>query len=133
MKMNKVQFMDSLRHKLDDLPTSERDRILFAYSDYLAQQTASGISEAEAVRQLGPPDASGRRRPMPVEGSEFIIECDQVIVAIGQYQDNEFFPDGFTGVSYTESQVLFTSGQAAMFPGGSITGAPKRRASLTVS
>ena len=57
MKMNKVQFMDSLRHKLDDLPTSERDRILFAYSDYLAQQTASGVSEAEAVRRLGPPDA----------------------------------------------------------------------------
>ncbi|MFC4554993.1 ABC transporter substrate-binding protein [Georgenia faecalis] len=31
----------------------------------------------------------------------------------------EFFPDNFTGVSYTESQVLFATGQAAMFPGGS--------------
>jgi len=54
------------------------------------------VAGIEFVRnELGPPDASGRRRPMPVEGSEFIIECDQVIVAIGQYQDNEFFPDGF--------------------------------------
>jgi len=35
--------------------------------------------------ELGEPDASGRRRPVPVEGSEFIIECDQVITAIGQY------------------------------------------------
>jgi formate dehydrogenase major subunit len=35
--------------------------------------------------ELGEPDASGRRRPVPVEASEFIIECDQVITAIGQY------------------------------------------------
>ena len=33
---------------------------------------------------LGEPDASGRRRPVPVDGSEFIIECDTVIPAIGQ-------------------------------------------------
>lgn len=45
--------------------------------------------------ELGPPDASGRRRPQPIEGSEFIIDCDQVIVAIGQYQDNSFFPKDF--------------------------------------
>ena len=35
--------------------------------------------------ELGEPDASGRRRPVPIEGSEFIIECDQVIAAVGQY------------------------------------------------
>ncbi len=35
--------------------------------------------------ELGEPDASGRRRPVPVEGSEFIIECDQIITAIGQF------------------------------------------------
>ncbi len=35
--------------------------------------------------ELGEPDASGRRRPVPVEGSEFVIECDQVVAAIGQY------------------------------------------------
>ena len=35
--------------------------------------------------ELGEPDASGRRRPVPVEGSEFVVECDQVITAIGQY------------------------------------------------
>ena len=32
---------------------------------------------------LGEPDASGRRRPMPIEGDYFDIECDTVIVAIG--------------------------------------------------
>ncbi len=43
--------------------------------------------------ELGPPDDSGRRRPQPIEGSEYIIECDQVIIAIGQYQDNDFLPE----------------------------------------
>jgi formate dehydrogenase major subunit len=35
--------------------------------------------------ELGEPDASGRRRPVPIEGSEVDIEVDQVISAIGQY------------------------------------------------
>jgi glutamate synthase (NADPH) small chain len=33
--------------------------------------------------QLGEPDASGRRSPVPVPGSEFVVECDVVVVAIG--------------------------------------------------
>jgi glutamate synthase (NADPH/NADH) small chain len=33
--------------------------------------------------ELGEPDASGRRRPIPVEGSEFEIEADAVIMALG--------------------------------------------------
>lgn len=33
--------------------------------------------------ELGEPDASGRRRPVPIEGSEFDMEVDTVIVAIG--------------------------------------------------
>ncbi len=37
--------------------------------------------------ELGEPDASGRRRPVPLEGSEFVVECDQIITAIGQYPD----------------------------------------------
>jgi len=37
--------------------------------------------------ELGEPDASGRRRPKPVAGSEFIIEVDAVVPAIGQESD----------------------------------------------
>ena len=33
--------------------------------------------------QLGEPDASGRRRPVPIEGSYIDIPCDQVIIAVG--------------------------------------------------
>jgi glutamate synthase (NADPH/NADH) small chain len=34
--------------------------------------------------ELGPPDESGRRRPIPVKGSEFIMDVDTVVVAIGR-------------------------------------------------
>jgi glutamate synthase (NADPH/NADH) small chain len=38
----------------------------------------------ECIRmELGEPDSSGRRRPIPIEGSNFIMECDMVIVSIG--------------------------------------------------
>lgn len=44
--------------------------------------------------ELGEPDASGRRRPVPVEGSETIMEADMVISAIGQGPDVSFVKDG---------------------------------------
>ena len=33
--------------------------------------------------ELGEPDAKGRRRPVPVEGSEYVLDCDTVVIAIG--------------------------------------------------
>ena len=40
--------------------------------------------------ELGEPDASGRRRPVPIEGSETIMEIDMLITAIGQGPDVSF-------------------------------------------
>ncbi len=37
--------------------------------------------------KLGDPDASGRRRPIPIPGTEFVIEADTIIAAFGQYSD----------------------------------------------
>ena len=38
---------------------------------------------------LGEPDASGRRRPVPVDGSEFDVPVDTIISAVGQYSDTK--------------------------------------------
>lgn len=40
--------------------------------------------------ELGEPDASGRRRPVPIEGSETVIEADMLVTAIGQGPDVGF-------------------------------------------
>ena len=42
------------------------------------------VTGCKCIRmELGEPDASGRRSPVPVEGSEFTIECDAVIMSLG--------------------------------------------------
>ncbi|MFO7721596.1 MAG: FAD-dependent oxidoreductase [Bacteroidales bacterium] len=43
--------------------------------------------------ELGEPDASGRRRPVPVEGSEFDVEVDIILAAIGQKTEVNFIND----------------------------------------
>lgn len=49
------------------------------------------VSGIECIKmELGEADASGRRRPVPIEGSEFSIELDMVIMAIGQSADVSF-------------------------------------------
>ncbi|MEA1964134.1 MAG: NAD(P)-binding protein [Candidatus Aerophobetes bacterium] len=49
------------------------------------------VNQVQCLRmKLGEPDASGRRRPIPVEGSEFIIDTDTIIPAIGQSSDLSF-------------------------------------------
>jgi formate dehydrogenase beta subunit len=62
----------------------------------------------ESVRMaLGEPDASGRRRPEPIPGSEFIVECDTVIPAIGQDPDLSFIPPDL-GIDITKWNTIVT-------------------------
>jgi formate dehydrogenase beta subunit len=66
------------------------------------------VTGVECVRMaLGEPDASGRRRPEPVPGSEFVIECDTVIPAIGQDPDLSFIPPDF-GIDITKWNTVVT-------------------------
>ncbi len=52
------------------------------------------VTAVECIRmELGPPDESGRRRPLPVPGSEFIMEADSVIMAIGLTPDLSFLQE----------------------------------------
>jgi dihydropyrimidine dehydrogenase (NAD+) subunit PreT len=58
------------------------------YRFLTAPVSITGSSHVEGLEcqkmQLGAPDASGRPRPEPVPGSNFVLECDMVISAIGQ-------------------------------------------------
>jgi len=53
------------------------------------------VKGVECIKmELGEPDESGRRRPVEVEGSEYIVETDVLIPAIGQDVDLSVLPDG---------------------------------------
>ncbi len=68
-------IFDLLTNPVRILPTPQTDR---KAADY------GRVRAIECVRmQLGEPDSSGRRSPVPVEGSEFTIEADCVIMALG--------------------------------------------------
>jgi len=81
--------------------------------------------------ELGEPDASGRRSPRPVPGSEFVIPCDQVIKAIGQEKLTQLF-DAFgvaTERGYvatdpdlrTSNPKVFAAGDCARLEGEALT------------
>jgi glutamate synthase (NADPH/NADH) small chain len=63
--------------------------------------TAAGRVRAVELQrmELGPPDESGRRRPQPVPGSEFTLEADSIVLAIG-YNADEDVPASAHGIQY---------------------------------
>ena len=53
------------------------------------------VTGIECIRtRLTEPDTTGRRKPIPIEGSEFFIEANHIIPAIGQEPDFEFLGKG---------------------------------------
>lgn len=71
----------------EEFENAKEEGIIF---DFLTNPTKINADEngwvksMECIRmKLGEPDASGRRRPIPIEGSEFIYDVDVVVVAIG--------------------------------------------------
>ncbi len=66
------------------------------------------VKAMECVRmELGEPDASGRRRPVPIPGSEFILETDMAIVAIGTTA-NPLIPSTTSGLETNKWGYIVT-------------------------
>ena len=87
-------------------------------------------SQVECVRmELGEPDASGRRRPVTVEGSEFLLDAEVVIIAIGQTPNpliKDTTPDLETnrrGCIVVREETGATSKQGVYAGGDVVTGA----------
>jgi glutamate synthase (NADPH/NADH) small chain len=84
------------------------------------------VKEIECLRnELGEPDASGRRRPVPVKDSNFRIPADVVVLAIGQ-SPNPLIPKttpdlqvGKYGVVKVDEQTMKTS-KRGVFAGGDV-------------
>jgi NADPH-dependent glutamate synthase beta chain and related oxidoreductases len=79
--------------------------------------------------ELGEPDDSGRRRPVPVEGSEYVIEVDTVIMSLGT-SPNPLIAATTTGLDTNKWQCIIAdddkgeTSKAGVFAGGdAVTGA----------
>ena len=86
------------------------------------------LSAIECVRmELGEPDVSGRRRPMPVKGSEFTLNVDNVIIAIGQTVDKAALPKELAYTSWGTLEVNPVTLQTnidGVFAGGDVVSGP---------
>lgn len=52
--------------------------------EFLSDDENSSVKRIRSLRcELGEPDSSGRRRPMPISGSEFEADCDEAVIAVG--------------------------------------------------
>ena len=84
------------------------------------------VTGIEFIRmQPGAPDASGRRRPEPAPGTEFTIECDRVLLAIGQGPDLTWVGSGSEGIESNRNRlkadaVTFETGRPAVFGTGDV-------------
>ncbi len=90
--------------------------------------TANGkVSGIECIRmELGEPDDSGRRRPVPIEGSEFTMDADTVIMAIGQKVDQEMVPGKLTynrwGTITVDEETMATDIEGVFAGGDAVSG-----------
>ncbi|MBF0230512.1 MAG: FAD-dependent oxidoreductase [Desulfamplus sp.] len=87
------------------------------------------LSKVRCIRmELGEPDKSGRRRPIPIEGSEYDLEVDQLIYAIGQQPDLSAIKESeikITKWATTEvNPITFETGKKGVFAGGDIQTGP---------
>ncbi|MFR5879821.1 MAG: FAD-dependent oxidoreductase [Cloacibacillus evryensis] len=74
--------------RIEEYHHAVEEGIIFNWLTNPTEYVDDGSGRLKGVKcikmELGEPDASGRRRPVPVEGSEFFIEADCAIEAIGQ-------------------------------------------------
>ena len=78
--------------------------------------------------ELGEPDKSGRRRPVPVEGSNFVLDVDMIIPAIGQRANTSIFEG--TGLEITKwstievDEITFETNLPGVFAAGDVQTGP---------
>jgi len=86
------------------------------------------VSAIECIHmELGEPDETGRRKPIPVEGSEFKREADKVILAIGETPDIGFLPKEIElneNGTVCVNPVTMETSLKGVFAGGDVVSGP---------
>ncbi|MBN2125313.1 MAG: FAD-dependent oxidoreductase [Deltaproteobacteria bacterium] len=94
------------------------------------------VAGVEMLRmELGAPDESGRKRPVPVEGSAFVEPASTVITAVGQRPDTSFLKgEGVSGKKVLECDASgMVMGHEAVFAAGDALSGPSTVVEATAS
>ncbi|MDO4553940.1 MAG: NADPH-dependent glutamate synthase [Lachnospiraceae bacterium] len=119
--------------RLEELHHAKEEGIIFRFLNNPAQiigDENGWVKGMEVVKQeLGEADASGRRSPKPIEGSNYIIDLDTVVIAIGQ-SPNPLIRQTTPGLDtqkwggiIVEEETMATSKEGVYAGGDTVTGA----------
>ncbi len=123
------------RRSRDEMPAFDSEiedaleedvKILYLASP-LRLETRGVTYRIECVRnRLGEPDRSGRRSPLPIEGSNFFVEADTVISAVGETPDLSFLPEDLkTSAQAVDVDSLGSTKKPGFFAGGDLIDQPR--------
>jgi 2-oxoacid:acceptor oxidoreductase gamma subunit (pyruvate/2-ketoisovalerate family)/2-oxoacid:acceptor oxidoreductase delta subunit (pyruvate/2-ketoisovalerate family) len=116
--------MPAIAHEVEEA-IEEGVKFKFLTAPTALNKGSNGKIEMEVIEmELGEPDDSGRRRPVPKKGSEQIIKVDKVVTAIGQWYDEYVFNGNEVKpkqgrIEYTTKTPVFCAGDMAW--GGTVT------------
>jgi NADH-quinone oxidoreductase subunit F len=122
--------MPALPEEVEDLD-HEGIEVQFLVAPLRVVSEGARLKRLECIRmKLGEADKSGRRRPVPIEGSEFSVEVDTVIAAVGQEPDIEpltVVDEGLKLARWNTVEVhpeTLHTGMEGVFAGGDVVSGP---------
>lgn len=124
---------DEMPARLEEIHHAEEEGVKFLLltnpTEIIGNEKGNVIGMRCIKMELGEPDESGRRRPVPIPGSEYVLDVDTVIVAIGN-ASNPIIMQTTPGLDVTKWGNIIVNGETGMssipgvFAGGDIvTGA----------
>ena len=117
---------------VEEIEAAEEEGIYFHFLTAPSRILGSGgkVTGLECIRMgLKEFDRSGRKTPYPIEGSEYVVDTDMVIEAIGQRPDTSFIKGGEIqtgrGGTVVADRRTLATGRKGVFAGGDAVTGPK--------
>jgi len=128
LRLGAEEVSINYRRSRDEMPVTEVEyeqtvaegiRVDFLVSPSRIVTDSWTVAGLQCIRMtLGDPDESGRRRPIPIAGSEFFAAADTVVAAVGQAPDLSFLPsDSALERTRLETLVVDSNSLATNVPG----------------
>ncbi|GER81855.1 hypothetical protein KTAU_04930 [Thermogemmatispora aurantia] len=104
-----IKEMTATMEEIEDAEAEGTELLFYEQATRVITDEHNRVKGLEFIKnRLGEPDASGRRRPVPIPGSEHVIPCDTIIPAYGQKPDRSVL-DESSGVKWTRWSTIQTN------------------------